>query len=188
MSTDQFLLHGAVLQVCCFHLLLPHSAIDSEKLFELYDKATDFVQLGTELDQVQEITSHAPPFFARLLFLASSVVLRIARSSLREAVDLKKGRKAIFETINMHKKLSVRDNDALARSTVILSQLWSGSLIDQQSERNGGQVRLKCRSRLGMSILYDCWWFWRQEFQGHPDPYDDEGLETSLLGMLHGLR
>jgi hypothetical protein len=170
-----------VLQVSCFHLLVPRSALSSEKLFELYDIAADFALLGAKLDQEQGITQHAPPFFSRTLFLACCVLLRIARSSVREALDLKKGREAYFKTINVHKRLSVLHDDAHSRATVILSQLWSGKMIDVQTKRSGGQVRLKCRSRLGMSVLYDCWWFWRQEFQGHPDPYSDEGQWNTCL-------
>ncbi|KIX95894.1 uncharacterized protein Z520_08149 [Fonsecaea multimorphosa CBS 102226] len=178
-SFDRFLLDGAVLHVSCFHLLLPQSALSSEKLFELYDIAVDFTRLGAELDQKRKIAEHAPPFFSRILFLACCVILRMTRSSLREALDLKKGREAYFKTINMHKRLSVRHDDAHSRATVILSQLWSGKMIDVQTKRSAGQVRLKCRSRLGMSLLYDCWWIWRQEFQGQPDPYSDEDNGTN---------
>ncbi|KIW30561.1 uncharacterized protein PV07_06298 [Cladophialophora immunda] len=184
-SFDQFLLDGAVLQTSCFHLLLPQSSLNSEKLFALYDTAVDFVRLGIELDQKRNIAEHAPPFFSRTLFLACCVILRIARSSLREALDLKRGREAYFKTINMHKRLSVRHDDAHSRATVILSQLWAGKMIDVQTKRSAGQVRLKCRSRLGMSLLYDCWWIWRQEFQGQPDPYseEDNGTDPSAEDM-----
>ncbi|KIW84496.1 hypothetical protein Z517_03746 [Fonsecaea pedrosoi CBS 271.37] len=173
-SFDQFLLDGAVLQISCFHMLLPQSALSSETLFELYDIAVVFAELGAELDQKQKIAEHAPPFFSRIMFLACCVILRIARSSLREALDLKKGREVYFKTIILHKRLSIRHDDAYSRATVILSQLWSGKMIEAQTRRSAGQVRVKCRSRLGMSLLYDCWWYWRQEFQGHPDPYPDE--------------
>lgn len=117
------------------------------------------------------------------LNLTALILLRIGRSHIREELDTQVGRRAFFQVLDMNKKTSVRADDTWARATIILGQLWTSKFIPQHP--HGDSLFLRCRSRLGMSVVYDCYWWWRQEFQGHPDPYEDvEGASNSTHFQL----
>lgn len=69
--------------------------------------------------------------------------------------------------------MSIHNDDVMARSTVILTQLWNSQSIFNQPDGTVDSFSMLCRSRLAMSSVFDVWWRWRREFAGQPDPYPE---------------
>lgn len=163
----------ARIHILSFHLFAPRESIDNATLAALYSTACTLIELAVDFDQSSQFTEYAPIFVSRYLGLAAFIILKVARSDIKDCVDLKRGQKAYFSVILLHKKISVRTDDASSRVTMIFTQLWTSKTIFQRPDGIVDSLSLRCRGRLGMSVVYDCYWWWRQEFGGQPNPYED---------------
>ncbi|OAL38383.1 hypothetical protein AYO20_02442 [Fonsecaea nubica] len=177
---DQLMLLIAELQVSACHLLAPSSTIGQSHLINLYSTSCAVIELATELDQEQEMAEYGSTNVNMNWNLAAFIILRIGKSFVREALDLKRGQRCYFSAINLNKKQSVRSDDISARATMILSQLWTSKMVIKQPDGTPDSLWLRCRNRLGVSVTFDCFWLWRQEFGGQPNPW--EGVE-GMLGI-----
>lgn len=149
--------------------------IGDVNLINMYTDACSMIELVTELDQEQEIAEYGSTNVNIMWNLAALIILRVGKSHVREALDLKRGQRCYFSTINLNKKQSVRPDDVSARATMILSQLWTSKMVLKQPDGTPDSLWLRCRNRLGCSLTYDSFWLWRQEFGGQPNSYD--GIE-----------
>jgi transcriptional regulatory protein LEU3 len=153
-------------------------------LIRLYGAACALIETLSRED-CQELVESCPVFIERTILMAAFAVLKIHRSPLAPHVDLAAGEAAFFASIIFNRKVSLQNDDIGARCFTIYSQLWnsknvfrmpvSSSLVNHS---NAGVVvdslRTRIRSRLSMSIVFDCFWYWREEFAGQPSPYRDD--------------
>jgi hypothetical protein len=116
---------------------------------------------------------------SKYLQLASYTILKITRSSVADQVDLGKGQRLYFAVIQFHRKMSIQHGDVSSRSTSILTQLWTSREIFKKSDGSIDSLSLRCGSRLAMSVMFDSFWWWRQEFAGVPNPYEDRPDESN---------
>lgn len=79
--------------------------------------------------------------------------------------------------------MSVQAGDVMSRSEGILTQLWASKNIFKRSDGSFDSLTLRCGSRLAMSVVYDCLWWWRSEFGGQQDPYEDNDSQGALLAI-----
>ncbi|OQU98991.1 hypothetical protein CLAIMM_04698 isoform 1 [Cladophialophora immunda] len=172
---DQLMLRIAELQVSACHLIAPSSAIGQSHLVKMYTDACAVIELASELDREQGMAEYGSTNVNMNWNLAAFIILRVGKSHVREALDLKRGQKCYFSAINLNKRQSVRSDDISARATMILSQLWTSKVVIKQPDGTPDSLWLRCRNRLGVSVTFDCFWLWRQEFGGQPNPY--EGVE-----------
>lgn len=148
----------------------------------MYDNACDIIEAAIELDATEQFSDYGPFFNNYMLLLAGFVILRIGKSHLRENVDQQRGKHCYFGTIAMSKRHSVRSDDLAARASIILPQLFTSKSVIRRPDGTPDSLWLRCRSRLGFSICFDCFWLWRQEFGGQPGSYDtipDESTNTN---------
>ena len=138
---------------------------------KLYTLACTVVESVTKLDSEQTLSESAPAYISKMMHLAACVVLRLSRSALWESLDLSRGQKAYFSTVSFHRKMSIQHNDVMSRSTVILTQLWTSQNIFVQPNGSVDSLALLCRKRLAMSVVFDLFWRWRNEFAGQTHPY-----------------
>jgi hypothetical protein len=69
---------------------------------------------------------------------------------------------------------------------MILAQLWTSKGIFRESDGTNDSLLLRCRNRLGMSLIFDCFRWWRQTFAGLPDPYEEnEGTLQAFVTDLY---
>lgn len=129
------------------------------------------VEFVMMLDSERSLSECAPAYISKMLHLAACVILRLSRSSLRQSLDLSRGQKAFFATVSFHRKMSIQHNDVMSRSTVILTQLWTSQNVFVQPDGSIDSFALLCRKRLAMSVVFDLFWRWRNEFAGQPHPY-----------------
>lgn len=165
-----------------FHLFSPIHAIDSDTVKRIYKLSCDIIELITTIDGNRNIAEYGPTFVTKHLHVPAIAILRIARSHLEDQIDVKRGQNAYFAMITYHRKHAVRPDDAFARFSIILAQLWTSSQIFRTPSGNIDSLRVRSRNRLGMSIVYDCFWWWRQEFGGQVDVFDNnEGMSTVVF-------
>ena len=112
-----------------------------------------------------------PDYIRRTTLLAACVILKVLRSCLAEQVDRRAGEEAYFATITTLRESSLENNDLCARGAMVLSQLWTSSQVFRQPDGVVDGLTLYIRSRFSMGIVYDCFWWWREEFQGKSNPY-----------------
>ncbi|KAF7190402.1 Regulatory protein LEU3 [Pseudocercospora fuligena] len=174
---DVFYAQAAELHLLSFHLFKYRSAIPDDLLKRMYDLAVDLIELAMELDKSANIADFGPVFFARLLDSAAIAILRLCRSDISDQLDLDRGRKAYFALIVFHRKHSVRQDDAFARFSIILTNLWTSTRIFKSENGSTDSLHVRSRARLGMSMVYDCFWWWRQEYGRQKCIYDSEATQ-----------
>lgn len=169
---DRIWLLSAQLQLQACLLLAHSSAIQDMELSDLYGNACTMIEFVEELDKQEQFASFGPTLLLPALHLAALLILRIGKSHVSHMLELQRGRRCFFVVIDLNKKMSVRADDLAARGTIILAQLWTSKVPFKLPDGTVDPLWLRCRSRLGMSICFDCYWLWRQEFGGLPNPYD----------------
>lgn len=169
---------AAQLQVLCFHLFVPREHLENMKLIRLYELACVCIETAQRLELGQGLSDCAPIFILKYLDMAACTILKISRCELSNTLDLERGRRAYFFVINFCRNVSVQAGDVMSRSEGILTQLWASKNIFKRSDGSFDSLTLRCGSRLAMSVVYDCLWWWRTEFGGKQDPYEDEQIPS----------
>ncbi|KAI1621282.1 hypothetical protein EDD37DRAFT_594367 [Exophiala viscosa] len=170
---SRFHLLCARLQVHSFHFFVGPTERDNASLAKLYLLACSVIEMALGLDETEDFSSSATAYNQKMLVLASFALLRIARSHLASLLDIERGRQAYFDNILLFRKISVQDSDLSSRTTVILTQLWTSKNAFKKSDGTTDSLLLLCRSRLSMSVVFDCFWRWRREFAGQQTPYKE---------------
>jgi transcriptional regulatory protein LEU3 len=172
---DRFYLTTAELQILSFHLLGPKNSYSPPILHKMFTLACAAIETLHSLATSQTLMD-LPAATMKYLGLAAYTLLKFSRSdtSIRSTLDFTRGKAAYFAAINLFKKASVEPEDVCVRSAKILTQLWTSKRIFRGSGGSVDALSLRCGSRLAMSITYDCYWWWRSEFAGVPDPYTRE--------------
>lgn len=117
-------------------------------------------------------------YLSRTLLLAAFTILKISRSEqLAAFLDLDRGEAAYFAIINMFKGMSLENDDLASRSATILAQLWRSQKIFRRPDGTLDGLSLRIRSRLAMSVIFDCLWWWREEFAGVKNPFSTEKVD-----------
>lgn len=160
------------LSISACNLLVPSRYIAPGILTAMYDLACKIIETAMELDEEEAFADYGPIFNHTDALLAAFVILRIGKSHLRDNVDQQRGKRCYFATIAMSKRHSVRSDDVAARASIILPQLFTSKSVIRGPDGTPDSLWLRCRNRLGFSVLFDCLWLWRQEFGGQPDSYD----------------
>lgn len=150
----------------------------------MYELACSVIESAMELDRTQDYAEFAPFAVAKYLQVAAFSILKLNRSQIKDMLDESRGRSAYFAVIQFHKKMTVQANDVAARSTTILTQLWTSRAIFKGPNGMVDSLSLRCGSRLAMSVMFDSFWWWRQEFAGAPNPYEDKSTEGRWSRIL----
>ncbi|KAF2158371.1 hypothetical protein M409DRAFT_61714 [Zasmidium cellare ATCC 36951] len=169
---DVFYVQAAELHILSFHLFKHRSAISAEVLTGMYNLAITMVEQILVINETSRVAECGPSFIARFLHSAAVAILRISRSDLKDQLDLERGRRAYFALIIFHRRHAVRQDDAFARFSIILTNLWTSSRIFKTSNGSFASLTVRSRARLGMSMVYDCFWWWRQEYGWQASVYE----------------
>ena len=134
-------------------------------------------------DQRSGFVDVCPVFIDRCITLAAFTILKIVRSSLLDHVDREAAEQAYFSAIHFTRRATLQSDDLGARGTTLLSQLWTSKNIFTYANGKVDGLRSRIRSRLAMSVVFDCFWWWREEFGGQPSPYGDDGPDSTTRGV-----
>ena len=152
----------------------------SDGFITLYNVAFDVVNATcSEVALVHEEMRDLPLFIQSGVMLAALAILKIHRSELSGVINLEAGEKAYFSAIIAKRDHILQNDDLSSRSATILSQLWNSQTIFKTQSGISNTLRSRVRSRLSMSIMFDCFWWWRQEFGGQTNPFADQSGRQS---------
>ena len=179
---DRFYLASAELQILSFHLLAPKDSFDDFKLAKMYDLGCDAIELLDNVDRNEAFCDHLPLASLKYLSLSAFTLLKLSRSHMAVNLDLERGKTAYFTAIALSRKACVESEDVAARLAKILTQLWTSKQVFRRADGSTDALSLRCGSRLAMSIPNDCYWWWRSEFAGIENPYEEKGNCVSHLG------
>ena len=169
------------LQLGSFYFFAQPSEIHVQGFIRLYAIACAVITAANEIKNPIDLTISCTVQVAKCILLANCAILKIWHSQIREHLDLEAGRAAYFAGIDFFRKLSIQPDDLMGRSSIILSQLWTSTMVFKRKDGVKDSLSLNIRSRLGMSVVFDCFWWWRQEFtQLDQSPYveDDEEMTS----------
>ncbi|KFY91885.1 hypothetical protein V500_04417 [Pseudogymnoascus sp. VKM F-4518 (FW-2643)] len=170
---------GAFYFFCC------QSSSKIARLIELYHVACAFVNHIVTRDQQSDYALYLSEQYYRTLTLAAATILKLCRSTeLSSKLDLLLGEQSYFAAIQILKKRTLKNNDLNARMAAMLLQLWQSKRVFLQEDGSIDSLCVKIRSRGGMGVVYDCLWYWRQEFLGRQNPYargTPQSISTSNL-------
>ncbi|KAM6484674.1 hypothetical protein HDV62DRAFT_356247 [Trichoderma sp. SZMC 28011] len=171
----------------CFrlHLLSCHFLIDPasrklEAFIPLFAVACSFINTACQQSWNEGATAkNAPVIVQKSVMLAAFTILKIHRSELAPHLDLQAGEQAYFAAIFFAREESLQNNDLSARAASILGQLWNSQSIFKNKNGTVDSLTSRISSRLSMSTLFDCLWWWRQEFGGLGNPYENRQQSRS---------
>ncbi|KAF2181907.1 hypothetical protein K469DRAFT_729050 [Zopfia rhizophila CBS 207.26] len=153
---------------------------DLESLTRLYSLCISTIQTANLLTQTTNFSAACPSFIDRTLTLAGFAILKISRSPLAQHLDLGAGEQAYFAVIQSSKNMSLQNNDLGARTAAIMTQLWGSSKVFRRKDGKVESLGLRLRTRLSMSVSFDMFWYWREEFGNMSNPYNgEEGVFAS---------
>ena len=178
----------AELQILSFHLFLPREELNVMKLVRMYDLACAAVEMVASLDESQSYAEYAPSDVLTYLMLAAVAILKIGRCHVSQSFDADRGKAAYFAVIRIARKATVEPADIAARTSTILTQLWNSKNIFKKADGTFDSLSLRCGSRLAMSMVFDCLWWWRTEFAGQPNPYEGKAGNGKHLKVENGSR
>lgn len=115
----------------------------------------------------------SPMFVINALVLASSILLRLLKSSMSNKIDGEKAKTALFAGINLLRYMILDANDLAAKFSIALNQMWNSTKAFRKAD-GSEYATLRIRSRLVISPVIDMAWWWREE-------YDPEAVPPAAL-------
>lgn len=109
----------------------------------------------------------------RSITLAGFVILKLVRSSIATHLDLAAGEKAFFQAVHFLQSVSLQPGDIYVRTAHIMKDLWGSNKVFMRKNGQIESLGLRLRTRLGMSVSYDMFWYWREEFGNMQNPYNN---------------
>ncbi|PNP47018.1 hypothetical protein THARTR1_10523 [Trichoderma harzianum] len=162
------------LHLLSYHFLIDPASRKLEAFIPLFAVACSFINTACQQSWNEGATAkNAPVVVQKSVMLAAFTILKIHRSELAPHLDLQAGEQAYFAAIFFAREESLQNNDLSARAASILGQLWNSQSIFKNKNGTVDSLTSRISSRLSMSTLFDCLWWWRQEFGGLGNPYEN---------------
>ncbi|KKY19486.1 putative c6 zinc finger domain protein [Phaeomoniella chlamydospora] len=158
-----------------YHFFATHDEANLSGLVVTFTLACKLLEEATALDQSQDLALFSPIFIARMITLAAFSVLKITKGPLKSHIDLHTAEEAIYKAITFSRRRSLQQHDIDSRNSTILNQLWFSQSAFKGCNGMDESLRLYCRTRQFMSVVYDCCWWWRIEFGGPKYRSDESG-------------
>lgn len=137
--------------------------------------------LTTAMNQAHsnfDLFNYIPGYLFRMLFTAACVMWKVLNSSYHRDVDFHAGKAVFNEGLSALRKCSVENNDIPGRQTETMAQLWHGVEV-MDPEMVSRPPTVKCTSRVGACLMWDCLFYWREHVGGQ----HRMGLQSSTTGM-----
>ncbi|KAF2748722.1 C6 zinc finger domain-containing protein [Sporormia fimetaria CBS 119925] len=172
---ETFAMNCARVHVMAFHFYAEPAQADLEALARLYGHCLQLCQDATNLCQNTNLIGACPAFIDRTMNLTGFIILKLVRSPLiAQHLDLAAGERAYFQAINFGKTMSIHEKDLNDRAAEIMRALWGSQKVFRKKDGHVESLGLRLRTRLSMSIPFDMFWYWREEFQNTLNPYSDD--------------
>lgn len=126
------------------------------------------------MTQQRAFASVSQSFIDRTITLAGFTILRLCRSPLAQHLDLAAGEQAFSQAVQFLKNVSLQQGDIGIRTALIMKDLWGSNKVFRRKDGRIESLGLRLRTRLSMSVSYDMFWYWREEFGHMQNPYNGE--------------
>ncbi|KAF2748361.1 hypothetical protein M011DRAFT_515679 [Sporormia fimetaria CBS 119925] len=186
-TIEQVHLRATILHLRLFAFFNPEPRIDRrDDLVALYSTATLFLDSIFALQKTDRL-KYVPFYLMQMSLAAGFALLKLLNSDFGYKLPFDEGRIYVLQTIDALRKSKVKPNDLCDRLAEVLAQLWKassrGRSVYSTSQSpvignpnvtlfNTGQRResnaledplgLIMRSRMSMSVVFDCVWRWRE--------------------------
>jgi hypothetical protein len=110
--------------------------------------------------------------------LTGFIILKLVRSEFAQHLDLVAGERAYFQAVQFCKNMSLQQGDLSARAAAIMTNLWSSTKVFKKRDGSVESLGLRLRTRLSMSVSFDMFWYWREEFGNMLNPYSEDRGST----------
>lgn len=170
----------ARIHVMAFHFFAHPMSPDAEGLSRFYSLCVSTINTASAMTQTVNLPSVAQSFVDRTICLAGFSILRLVRSPLAQHLDLAVGEQAFFQAVQFLKNVSLQPGDIGMRTAMIMHDLWNSNKVFRRKDGRIESLGLRLRTRLSMSVSYDMFWYWREEFGNMQNPYNgDETINPS---------
>ncbi len=162
------------MHLMAFYFFEPAPSLNMEGLVRLWCVALQLIDTIMELDRKMSLITYWPSPIERTTALTAITILRLSRSSMAPHLDLDAGEKAYFSAIKAFQKASLQPDDLRSRAATILSQLWTNQDVFKYPDGHIDSLRTRIRSRLSMSIVFDCFLWYKDTALDHFNPFQHE--------------
>lgn len=176
-----------------FHFFANPEEPDPESLTRLYALCLGTAQMANGLTQTTNLLTTCPSFIDRTVTLTGFIILKLVRSPLAQHLDLAAGEQAYNFCVNFIKSMSLQPNDLNARAAAIMTSLWGSNRLFRRKDGTVDSLGLRLRTRLSMSVSFDMFWYWREEFGNMLNPYSEDRVnsiggpdDASMQSTSHG--
>lgn len=164
------------LSICRLHLQTMHfyeasEQLDPASLVQLDITSCETINLMHNLDASSALISSSTFYLFHSLLLAATNLLRLLRGlSPQTQQDYKRGEATFFLAVTLMTRMSIANDDLPGRCTNMLSRLWTSQKLFRRADGSlAPEIRI--RTRLAMSPLVDCLWWYREEFRVQKSVY-----------------
>ena len=157
-----------------FHFFAHGANPDEDGMSRFFSLCVSTIQLATAMAQQSFFASVSQSFVDRSITLAGFSILKRCRSPLAQHLDLASGEQAFFQAVQFTKNVSMQAGDIGMRTAHIMNDLWNSTRVFRRKDGRLESLSLRLRTRLSMSVSYDMFWYWREEFGNMQNPYDGE--------------
>jgi len=157
-----------------FHFFAHTPNHDEDGMSRFFSLCVSTIQMATSMANQAVFSSISQSFIDRTITLAGFSILKLCRSSLAQHLDLASGEQAFFQSVQFTKNLSMQTGDIGMRTAHIMNDLWNSNRVFRRKDGHIESLGLRLRTRLSMSVSYDMFWYWREEFGNMQNPYDGE--------------
>ncbi|KAJ4370169.1 hypothetical protein N0V86_008905 [Didymella sp. IMI 355093] len=176
---DALQLNCARIHVMAFHFFAHPMNPDADGLSRFYSLCISTINTATAMAQSVNFASVSQSFVDRTICLAGFSILRLVRSPLAQHLDLAAGEQAFFQAVQFLKGVSLQPGDIGMRTALIMHDLWNSNKVFRRKDGRIESLGLRLRTRLSMSVSYDMFWYWREEFGNMQNPYNgDEAINA----------
>ncbi|KAE8354198.1 hypothetical protein BDV28DRAFT_91185 [Aspergillus coremiiformis] len=150
------------LTIQMLHFFKSQTILSTDCLQRLLAAACSAIECLQDLSQTLPSLATTPSEVYSGMLFASVALLRIHKGAPMPGLDLERARSCFFTAINLLKHMSVQNNDAAAKTVIVLNQLWNSTKAFRRSD-GSDFTALRIRSRLILSPVVDAVWWWREE-------------------------
>jgi len=176
---DTLQLNCARIHVMAFNFFAHPMSPDADGLSRFYSLCVSTINTATAMAQTVNLASVSQSFVDRTICLAGFTILRLVRSPIAQHLDLASGEQAFFQAVQFLKNVSLQPEDIGMRTALIMHDLWNSNKVFRRKDGRIESLGLRLRTRLSMSVSYDMFWYWREEFGNMQNPYNgDENVNA----------
>lgn len=189
IDIDKIYLTICRLSLQTMHLHEDLGKVDTLDLLNLYITSCEVVSTMSDMDSKKLLISSCTIYHFYSLLVAATNLLRLIRGGLVSHIarDIQRGETIYLLAVSMMRRMSVANDDLPQRCSTMLSTLWTSRKVFRRPD---GSVtpNLRIRSRLVMSSVVDCLWWYRVEAKGLKNVYGMGSRDPTDPQVVQGIQ